>query len=135
MTLLEQIKLNAGRGYDIEDDTYTTMCVALETETTLDACDGDPCLEFCYWLADNIEVVQIYGTTAVCKVSKTIMDHYDLFKKFCDHCNKERYKMDKADLDDNIETALLTLQGMIPGNYCEADYNYFMTLLRKENAA
>ena len=132
MTLLEQIKLNGGHGYDIADASRDEIFVALETETNINDCAEDSCLLFNYWLAGNLEVVHVEGTTAVCKVTELIEAHYNVFVDFCKECNKESFKMNRQNHDDNIEIALKTLENMIPGNYTEKVYDYFMHLLNSE---
>lgn len=137
MKFIEQVKLHNGTGFDICDNTMDSIYVCLDCYTSESELNDDYD-RFCYWLASNLEieraVEQQYSTLMVCRVYELVDAHYDTFVEFCKEHNAERYLMNKADKNDNIEIAMRTLQNMIPGNYSESDYKDFMALIESEAA-
>lgn len=135
MKLIEQIRLNDGRGFDIADNTTEDVYMALECETSEKDCD-DNCDKFLYWLAANLEIVksvpQEYGTLMICDVYGLVEQHYEAFVAFTKESNRLPHIMDFENKDANMSVALKTINNMICGNYAEEDYSYFMELLKKD---
>lgn len=115
-SLYDFIVQHDGRGFDVWDTEW-------ECPVCWDLPDGnDSWARVCRWMEKNIEVVEQTSKCEVCcRQSDFIRANIELFKEFTRDHNDERYIVKGLD-EHSIYSGVLTINGLMVGNYSDKDY-------------
>lgn len=126
MTTLYDVLMSMGGDADVYDNEYDCGGVAWVLNDDVETYDDfDKALAM---MAQAIEArPSKYGNDVIAKVSKYIQDHMDVWTEFAKEFNDDNYQI--TDDEDGIYNAVLTIENLVPGNYCEEAYGWLVERL------
>ena len=126
MTTLYELLKDMDWSADVYDETYDSggVCWVLNDDVeTYD--DFDKALDK---MARAIEArPSRYGKDIIADVTKYIQDHIEVWTEFAKEFNGDNYQI--SDDEDGLWNAVLTIDNLVPGNYCDMAYEWLVERL------